>query len=824
MGNLRQWLTSLGLGQYAETFESNDIDWTLLPELDQETLKDIGVSSAGHRLRILKAARSLDDSPEDHHPPQEAAAFSSQTTAEAERRQLTVMFCDLVGSVELGERMDVEDYRDLLARFRGAVVGAVVRYEGFVARHQGDGLLVYFGYPLAHEDEAERAVRAGLDIVQAVESLEHPYEATTAVRVGVATGPTVVGDLLETGGSNELAALGQTPNLAVRLQGEAGSNELIISETTHRLAARRFETKETGSLSLKGFQDPIVAYRVEGESGARSRWEETSLEHFSPLVGRGGELALLEDRWTQAKDGSGQVVLISAEPGVGKSRLVQEFRRRLGEESHTPLALYCTPYHTSSALHPVNDVLRRRLGLGADRGPLECLDALEHWVGELGLAPEYHLPILGPLLAVEIEPRYPALDLSGDERRRRTLDALAAVIESLCASQPVLVIGEDLHWLDPTTQQWLGQLVEIGRTQRLLMLLTFRPEYEAPWRGEPHLTEIRLNHLTHGECRSFVGHLSGNGGFSEAIISRIVERTDGVPLYLEELSRAALAADDPEAIPETLRDALTGRLDCLGPAKPVAQAAAALGREFPGDLVPAVSGLPAESVNAALNTLVESGLVHSIRSTAAGDYQFKHALVRDAAYESLLRAPRQSIHKRAAEALAASEGQVPTEIIAYHFEQAGIFDRAELQWEQAGLEALDRGADEEAGVHFRHTLELAQAHHGSPERCLGLTNRLARTLHLTGKRVEANELMLCQASLASLVTDYRLVGHYHRTCGLIRSFLGERDSARESFEKPSPPARRRTICGWWRGPSLVSDGRTISLSDFVKLRVGLKTP
>jgi tetratricopeptide (TPR) repeat protein len=596
--------------------------------------------------------------------------------------------------------------------------------------------------------------------------------------------------LLQTGGSTELAALGQTPNLAARLQGEAGHNQLLISQTTHRLAGQLFETISTGPLRLKGFQDPIVAYRVEGESEASSRWEEASPTHLSPLVGRSAELALLEDRWAKSKDGSGQVVLITAEPGVGKSRLVQEFRQRLREEAHATIPLYCTPYHTSSAFHPITDILRRRLGLGADRAPEERLDVLEHWLGELGLATQKYVPLLGPLLSVAIEPRYAALDLSGDERRRRTMDALTAVAESLCGKHPVLLIGEDLHWIDPTTQQWLSQLVELGRTGPLLMLLTFRPEYEAPWRGEPHLTEVRLNHLTRGECRSFVGHLAAHGRLSESLIDQIVKRTDGVPLYVEELSRAALEAEDPEAIPETLKDALTARLDRLGSAKQVAQVAATLGREFPSEVLPAVSQLSVELVNAALTTLLASGLVHRIRSTATGDYQFKHALVRDAAYESLLRAPRQSIHQRAAEALVASEEQTPPEIVAYHFEQAGVFDRAESHWEQAGVEALNRGADEEAMVHFRRALELAQTHHGSAQRCLRLTNRLARTLHLSGKRIEAKDLMLGQASLASVVTDVQLVGYYHRTCGLIHSFLGKRGLARESFEKALAAGRK----------------------------------
>lgn len=493
MANIRQWLDSLGLGQYGDAFEENAIEPQHLPDLDHELLKAIGVEAVGHRMTLLKAAAQIQGELDSTRSSTSGATTPSSqptVTAEAERRQLTVMFCDLVGSVELGERMDVEDYRDLLTRFRTAVVGAVERYDGFVARHQGDGLLVYFGYPQAHENDAERSVRAALKLVGAVVALEHPYDAETKVRVGIATGPAVVGDVLATGASerSELAALGATPNLAARLQGEAVPNSVVISETTQRLVKGTFTTESLSELALKGISAPTIAFRVTGESSAHPHLENPGSGQFTPLVGREVELALLLDRWKKVSSSGGQVVLIAAAPGVGKSRLVAELVARLRAQALTCVTLYCSPYHADAPFHPVVEALRRTLALSPDTDPVSALERLETRLDGLRLPTATHVPLLASLLAIPAGVRYPALEIPDEERRKRTLHALGDLLGAHSERNPVLLLAEDLHWIDPTTEELLGQLVEQVRDRPILCLFTFRPEYSPPWGPDAHST------------------------------------------------------------------------------------------------------------------------------------------------------------------------------------------------------------------------------------------------------------------------------------------------------------------------------------------------
>jgi predicted ATPase/class 3 adenylate cyclase len=699
MTDIRRWLDSLGLGQHADAFEHNAIEWRHLSGLDHEALKELGVRALGHRMTLLKAIESL-ESVVEAEPASSKQPIQSIPSGEAERRQLTVMFCDLVGSVELGERMDIEDYRDLLGRFRTAVVGAVEQYDGFVARHQGDGLLAYFGYPQAHEDDAERSIRAALELIGAVRALEHPYDAEPKVRVGIATGPAVVGDVLATGASerSELAALGSTPNLAARLQGEAAPNGVLISETTQRLVEGIFALNSLGALRLKGLSAPTTAYRVTGEGNTPARFETPDSRRFTPLVGREVELALLLDRWKKVSSSGGQVVLIAAEPGVGKSRLATELVGRLREEPVTRVTLLCSPFHADAPLHPVVEALRRSMGLGLHTDSASQLKCLEEWIDGLGLSSATHVPLLAPLLAIPMGARYPALEIPEEERRKRMLRAIGDILVALSGQNSVLLLAEDLHWVDPTTQELLGQLVEQIREHPILGLFTFRPEYESPWRVDAHVTLLTLNHMTRPECLTLLKGMTGVERLSASLLDIIVSRTDGVPLYLEELSRSVLEQGDEAGtlIPETLRDALTARLDRLGEAKEIVQLASVLGRQFDSGLLRAIHHGDPSALDASLTTLVEADLVHRRRESG---YEFKHALIRDIAYESMLKPRRQSIHAEVADAMVdlhAGSLEDACESIAYHYSASPYATKAATFLVMSAEKAVSQYAHREA--------------------------------------------------------------------------------------------------------------------------------
>jgi predicted ATPase/class 3 adenylate cyclase len=747
MSDIRQWLDSLGLGQHADAFEQNSIEWRHLSDLDHEALKELGVQAMGHRMTLLRAIEPL-DSVAEADPTSSKHPVQLNPSGEAERRQLTVMFCDLVGSVELGERMDIEDYRDLLGRFRTAVVGAVERYDGFVARHQGDGLLAYFGYPQAHEDDAERSIRAALDLVGAVEALEHPYDAEPKVRVGIATGPAVVGDVLATGASerSELAALGSTPNLAARLQGAAAPNGVLISETTQRLVEGVFAADSLGALRLKGLSASTTAYRVTGESSTLARVETPDSRRFTPLVGREVELALLLDRWKKVSSSGGQVVLIAAEPGVGKSRLATELVGRLRDKPFTRVTLHCSPYHADAPLHPVVGALRRSIGLGLHTDSASQLKRLEEWFDGLDLSSVTHVPLLAPLLAIPIGARYPALEIPDEERRKRVLRAIGDILVALSEQSPVLLFAEDLHWVDPTTQELLGQLVEQVRERPILGLFTFRPEYEPPWRLDAHVTLLTLNYLTRPESLALLRGMTGMDRLPESLLAAIISRTDGVPLYLEELSRSVLeqGAEAGTLIPETLRDALTARLDRLGEAKETVQLAAVLGRQFDTGLLRAIHHGDPSTVDASLTTLVEADLVHR---RGEGGYEFKHALIRDTAYESMLKPKRQSIHAEVANALVelhAGSLEEVCESIAYHYAASPLAAKAAKFLVMSAEKAVNQYAHREAIELLGRALQQADGSSTPLEpKCTpaGILLRTAQSYYYLGEFAESTEVL-----------------------------------------------------------------------------------
>jgi class 3 adenylate cyclase len=714
--DIGRWLEDQGLGKYAETFAENDIGLDILPDLDREDLKDLGVS-LGDSKRLLKLVRALAEQPdpsvvESRSAPHVPLVVPART--DAERRQLTVMFCDLVGSVQLAEKMDVEDYRTLLSAFRQVVVDAIHALEGFVARHQGDGVLAYFGYPQARENDAERAVRAGRRIVSALSQSDNARVAALEVRIGIATGPAVVGDVLSTGSSDrsELAALGQTPNLAARLQATAGANGIVISTTTARLAGQYFQLRAREDAPLKGMGRPVASFDVVGERSSSSGSELLAETPRLPsMVGRQGEIALSLQRWEQASAGSGQTVLVSAEPGVGKTRLVREIRDRIksGEGQRTTITLFCSPLYSGSALHPVAETLKRALHAGRDEGSLSQLEKLDSYLTELGIDDSAAVPLLASVLSLPLSAPYEIPKASPALLRRLTLETLADLVERSTNEGPVVLIAEDVHWADPTTLDFLNLVIERSRSWKLLVLLTFRPEFDPPWRDRAHVTSLTLNHLTTDESAALARSIVSDSELSDELLSRVVERADGVPLFIEELAQTVSESrpDGEASIPETLSDTLTARLDRLGDAKRIAQLASVIGRVFSFELVHELSGESEAAVTKALEALEVSGLITQGRSAIEPIFEFKHALVQEAAYAGMLRDTRRQLHRRLAETLertqpGLADGQ--PEVLARHYSAADLSEAALVHWRLAGERAGRQSAHLEAVSHFTSAL------------------------------------------------------------------------------------------------------------------------
>jgi class 3 adenylate cyclase/predicted ATPase len=710
------WLQDLGLERYVPAFRDNDIDAEVLLKLTAEDLISIGVTSVGHRRKLLDAIAGLGMAVPAAVVT--APAPGVPAPAEAERRQLTVMFCDLVGSTGLSTRHDPEDLRELLGDYHRAVADTVGGFDGFVAKYMGDGVLIYFGYPQAHEDDAERAVRAGLAVIQAVGRL--PAREDLRMRLGIATGLAVVGDLIGEGAAQERGVVGETPNLAARLQALAAPNTLVIGEATRRQIGGLFDLEDLGPQALAGFAEPQRAWRVSGESGAVSRFEALRSGE-TPLVGREEEVELLLRRWERAKSGQGRVVLISGEPGIGKSRLTAALSEHIETEPHARLRYFCSPHHQDSALYPVIGQLERAAGFTRDDEPETKLDKLETLLGpaaEIG-----DISLLLELLSLPGGERFPALDLSPQRKKERTFAALLRQLEGLARLQPVLMIFEDLHWIDPTSRELLDLiLVRIDRPP-VLLVATFRPEFQPPWAGQSHVTVIALNRLGRGDGAVMVQQLAGNAALlPQDVIAEIVERTDGVPLFVEEMTKAVLetgalrgretAASVPSiglGVPATLQASLMARLDRLGAApKGVAQIGAAIGREFSYELAVSVADLSEESLQEALQRLVDAGLVFQRGAPPTAEYLFKHALVQEAAYATLLRRTRQQLHARIAASLENLSPELmdsQPELLAQHYAEAGLVEKSVASWGKAGHRSAARSAMTEAAAQFQKGLD-----------------------------------------------------------------------------------------------------------------------
>jgi class 3 adenylate cyclase/predicted ATPase len=732
------WLRTLGLGQYEAAFRDNEIDGEVLPKLTVEDLKDLGVAVVGHRRKIVSAIEELKAaSPSRADAATALAAHESVPAAappdSAERRQLTVMFCDLVGSTALTARLDPEDMRQVIRAYQDACSGVVARYDGFVAKFFGDGILAYFGFPSAHEDDAARAVHAALEIAEVVAGLQTRGREKLSVRVGVATGLVVVGDLVGRGSAQEQAVVGDSPNLAARLQGLADAGGVVLSAATRRLIGDRFRLKELGLHAVKGLAEPVEAFAALGVSVNESRFEAAHAARLPGFVGREAESAVLLARQRRAWAGQGQIVLISGEAGIGKSRLSAWLAEQVAESPHTRLHYHCSPYHRDSALYPFVQQLERAAGIAPREPPEAKLDKLEKLLGPATDRMKEVAPLMASMLSVAVGRRYPPLNLSPPQQRRQTFTALIDQIEGLAKHKPLLMLFEDAHWADATSLEFLELVIESVRRLPALLLITFRPEFEAPWKGSPDVAAIALQRLNRAEAETLVERVAGGRTLPEEVLAQIVAKTDGIPLFVEELTKnmleSGLLIEEPEryrldgplpplAIPSTLQDSLMARLDRLAAGKEIAQIGAAIGREFSYALLRAVVGRDEASLRSALAQSEESELVFRYGTPPEARYSFKHVLVQDTAYESLLRSRRQILHRRIAETLREEFPDVvdaEPELIAHHFTQAGVTELAIEYWGKAGDLALRRSAFKEAIAHLGKAIEMTEALQGAGE-------------------------------------------------------------------------------------------------------------
>jgi class 3 adenylate cyclase/predicted ATPase len=715
--DLGAWLRRFGLEQYEAIFCDNAIDADVLHDLTEDHLREMGLP-LGARLKLLKAISALAPRTEPIGPTP-AVAPGGLPADTAERRQVTVMFSDLVGSTALSARMDPEDLREVIATYHKGVAEIVRRFDGYVAQYLGDGVLVYFGYPQAHEDDAERAVRAGLELVAAVCALKTRVWLQT--RVGIATGLVVVGDLMDSGNTPERGIVGETPNLAARLQGLAEPNMVVIAESTRKLLGDLFDLEDLGAMELKGIAGPVRAWAALRASAVESRFEALHAIGLTALVGREEEFELLLRRWARAKSGEGQVVLLSGEAGIGKSRLTAAMLERLAAEPHTRLRYFCSPQHTDSALYPIIGQLERAAGLARDDTPQAKLDKLNAVLAQSSASAQ-DAALIVEMLSLPNDGRYPASELTPQQRRQRTMEALTAQLEALTRQRPLLQVFEDAHWADPTSLEVLGRAVDRIRTLRVLLIVTFRPEFEPPWIGQPHVTAVTLNRLAPREVGAMIDHIVGNKPLPTNIRQDIIERTDGIPLFVEEMTKAVLEAEgDGEArrtaalipspalaVPASLHASLMARLDRLGAAKELAQIGAAIGREFSHTLLAAIACKPDAALRSSLDRLVRAGLLFQQGVPPHAVYWFKHALVQDAAYGLLLRESRRALHARIAEILENQFAEIAENqpaLLARHCTEAGQIEKAAGLWGKAGQRSAQRSALVEAAEQLRRALD-----------------------------------------------------------------------------------------------------------------------
>jgi class 3 adenylate cyclase/predicted ATPase len=733
---------------------------------------------------------------------------SAKSPAEPQRRQLTVMFCDLVGSTELAARVDPEVLRDVVRSYQEVCDAVIRQLHGNVAQYLGDGLLVYFGYPVASEHDPRRAVRAALGIIDAIATLNARLQRergiTLAVRVGIHTGPVVIGEIGGVGRREELA-LGETPNVAARLQAIAEPDTVVISAATHRLLRGSVMVTDLGAQVLKGLSAPLRAYRVHGDGGAADSLEASAAEALTPLVGRDQEVGFLLDRWEHVKDGRGHVVLVSGEPGIGKSRLVRVLKDHIAAERHLRWECRCSPYHQDSALYPLIDLFERSLQFDRDDGPPERFAKIQAGLVRYGLAQPEAVSLWAAFLSVTIPEQHPPLSLTPQRQKEKTLEAIVALLLALAAEQPVLFIVEDLHWADPSTLELVDFVFGQVPAASILLIMTSRPEFRPPWGNRSHFTYLTINRVTRQQTELMVERVTGGKTLPAEVLQQIVAKTDGVPLFVEELTRMVLESDllrdqgnryelssalPPLAIPSTLQDSLMARLDRLATVKEVAQVGAALGRTFHYELLRATAAVDDTTLLRSLAKLAESDLLHQRGVPPDATYIFKHALIQETAYQSMLVSRRQQLHKRIADTLVErfpeTTGTQP-ELVAHHYTEAGLADQAISYWQQAGQRAVERSASIEGIGHFTKGLNILAKlpdTRGCLQRELALRTALGPALMST-KGLGAHEvgenytraLTLCRqvGERSELFAVLRGLWEYHELRGDLRTSveLGE---------------------------------------------------
>jgi class 3 adenylate cyclase/predicted ATPase len=736
----------------------------------------------------------IQDTPSVQHE----SPLGTSRIPEAERRQLTVMFCDLVDSTQLSGQLDPEEYRDMVRAYQRVCSEVITRFDGHIAQLLGDGLLVYFGYPHAHEDDAQRAVRTGFGILDAMGDLNTRLQEKgiqLALRMGIHTGLVVVGEMGSQGRQEHLA-LGEVPNVASRLQGLAEPNTIFISTDTYRLIQGYFECQALGVQALRGVTEPIAVYRVLRESGAQGRLDIAQPRGLTPLVGREQEVGLLLERWEQAKCGQGQVVLLTGDAGIGKSRLVQMLKEHVANEPHTRWECRSLSYFENTALFPLTDLFQRLLRFHAEDTPDEKVRKLEHALSQYRLPLAESGQLFAPLLSLRIpENHYPPLNLSPQRQRQKTLETIVAILLDFAAHQPMLFIVEDLHWTDPTTLELLNLVLDQTPTASMLVLLTCRPHFQPSWHHRSYLTEITVNRLSHTQGEQIVTGMTNGKTFPAAVLQQIIAKTDGVPLFVEELTKMVLESgllrEDEHyyeligplpslAIPATLHDSLMARLDRLATVKDVAQLGATIGRTFAFELLQAVSSLDEATLQHRLRQLVEAELVYQRGMPPQAIYTFKHALIQDAAYQSLLRSTRQQYHQHIAQALKAQFPEIVAtqpELLARHYTEANRNEQAVGYWQQAGEKAIQRSAYVEAIGHFTKGLEMLQLLPNTLERShtelalqldLGPALRAAKGQAAPEMRhvyTRARELCQQVGDVSQLFAAMRGLWGFHLTCG-----------------------------------------------------------
>jgi len=794
-----QWLERIGLASYATLFAENEIDAEVLPELSEQDLKDLKIP-LGHRKKLLKAIAVLSDRPEPAADRTAEIAAATSTRSEAERRQLTVMFCDLVGSTALSTRLDPEDLREVIRAYQSACTTVIAQHEGFIAKLLGDGVQVYFGYPQARENDAERAARAGLAVVDAISNVRGVLleNLELAVRVGIDTGLVVVGDLIGDGAAEQASVVGETPNLAARLQALAGPNQVVIGALTRELLADSFACEALGAHSVKGMAAPVHAWRVVREREIGGAIVPLRVGHGMKLVGRLEELGLLMRSWEASKSGHGQVVLIQGEAGIGKSRLVEALRAKVATEHHAWVATRCSPYHINSTLYPIIENLKRAAGWDSADRTDDRLGKLERMLSGRNLPLEQTIPLLAELMSLPLpDGRYAPLNWSAQEKREQTLDALVGLLLDEAERTPILRVWEDLQWADPTTLELFSLYIEQSRNVSMMNVATYRPDFVPPWPARSHMTPITLNRMERAEVEALIEQRAGGKRMPAEVVEYIIGKTDGVPLYVEELTTAIMAADfvreedgtyqltrplSGVAIPATLQDLLMARLDRLPSIREIAQLGSILGREFAYEMLHAIAKLEETALHNGLDRLVDAELLHQRGRWPRARYIFKHALLQDAAYQSLLKRTRKYYHRQVGELLESRYPEIvisQPELVAHHYSKADDSEKAVKYLTSFADTAAGKYAHAEAIAALREACLHAERIRDDDreDRILTLVVREAHSLHFLGRRQEIVDLLLKHQTRLDRVQNPSLVGEFYFWLGFAHAWLGHRGEA-----------------------------------------------